>query len=171
MEQSKNSRLIAQAYKGLKKKGKLKIQGKPGPMPKSWKKFILNFFRDYNMDYETVHTKAGKYGNFQCESGCNRSIGDLYRIVSFYYPTVTLRKIYNYMYKSKEARYHLGGIWCPDIEKRVFYYCESKPDENYDDKYCIAGWAANPEQDDDGNTDYPTDEYGVNVYKLLNSNK
>lgn len=68
-----------------------------------------------NSQSATVFTN----GKLQTESGSRRSIGDLYRIVSYYYPKITLTTLYQHLFGLIAENKVISSI-CMETGMRVY---------------------------------------------------
>ena len=93
--------------------------------------FLIRFFEDYNKERETIFvadetvqtdTNGGE--------GRRRSLGDIFTIVRYYYPHVTLKEVMKHLYITLPA--HFGPeagfrtCACKQINKRVWYLDSTK---------------------------------------------
>jgi len=114
------------------------------------KEFLKLFFTKLNPNYNTLFVKNNQ---IQCSYGKQRSLGDIYRITKYYYPSVTRKKVKNILLSFQDK---LVGHWCPDIHKRIYEIKDNKFDweqllgprfdeyreefyylDKYGQKYCI----------------------------------
>ena len=93
---------------------------------------IKNFIKDrcINDSKTTVYAISEKH---QCHSNAHRSVGDLYMLTQYYYSDVTVDEFLIELAKAS-SEYNIGCIYCPNVQKRVFFYhysydCNRK-DEN-----------------------------------------
>lgn len=78
---------------------------------------LLSWFFDKQASFNTIEAENGR---LQCSRHRNRSIGDIYRILKFYVPTLSLRNVYDGLEQLRDAR-KIVSIICRDIHKRVWY--------------------------------------------------
>jgi hypothetical protein len=83
------------------------------------------------------------------ETGPNRSRSslDIWRHIKYYYPTITIFDVMHALYnmgKNDMEDQNLGGLFCPDIRRRVFRLLRLESHGEYDRGF---GW--------------PSDEYGL----------
>ena len=68
---------------------------------------LLNDLMNYDTTLETINTLLqchnGKLIGFTCAAGKNRSMGDMFRVVKYYYPEFTLKDLIRLMYKDIET--------------------------------------------------------------------
>lgn len=90
--------------------------------------FLEKFFRDWNNSRtEESRRKNTIYADdstIQTESGRRRSLGDLFMIVKYYYPNITLAEVVRILYVELPNRITDGfrSSICSQIRKRVWYY-------------------------------------------------
>lgn len=77
---------------------------------------LLENILTYNKDYDTIYAGSRR---LQTEKGHRRSIGDLFRIIYFYHPKITLTTLYKSLFKSIVAGRVLSSI-CMDTGMRVY---------------------------------------------------
>lgn len=82
---------------------------------KNAKDFIKNFL-SYNKIYDTVYVSNGR---LQTLKNKRRSIGDIYRITSYYFPRVTLTTIYETLLENISENKALSSI-CVSTKMRVY---------------------------------------------------
>ncbi len=58
-------------------------------LPATVEEFLINFFREYNNNHDTRYVDVD---DVQTDAGCRRSMGDLYLLVKYYYPSVTFKQ-------------------------------------------------------------------------------
>ena len=118
------------------------------------KQFLEKFFKIWNEtndespDFsDTQSNKNTIYvGNstVQTEAGRRRSLGDIFMIMRYYYPNITLKEVANLLYRelfnNSEISSHFRTSYCNTINKRVWYY-------DFEDQQFIGNQTA-------------TDEYG-----------
>jgi hypothetical protein len=86
---------------------------------KGFEEFLVDFVLDRNYAYE-LHGRIITYSKTisdNCEYQRNRSIGDLYRIVSAYYPGTSILDVAKTLVTGPK---HLQMLYCPHISKIVF---------------------------------------------------
>jgi hypothetical protein len=76
--------------------------------------FLLHFF-EYNTTRNTVYTN----GKLQCKAGCRRSITDIYKITSYYFPRVMMITVYRAVIAHIAAGTALSAI-CHATKMRVY---------------------------------------------------
>lgn len=96
---------------------------------------LLNDLMNYDTTLETITTLQdchnGKLNGITCAAGKNRSMGDMFRVVKYYYPEFTLKDLIRLMYKDMETEFDnddlistnawFSTLYCNDINKRVYY--------------------------------------------------
>lgn len=81
--------------------------------------FIYKFFTEWNDDRNTIFVNR----EVQTLAEKRRSLGDIFMIVRYYYPSATLEEVVKILHETMPKR--LTGFrtsYCNDIKKRVFYY-------------------------------------------------
>lgn len=99
------------------------------------KEFLIKFFTEWNIDgqdkndnTEAKNTIFVENQYIQTIAGKRRSLGDLYMILKYYYPTITLKEVLRLLYIDLHEYFHIndnGGFRtskCSQINKRVWYY-------------------------------------------------
>lgn len=84
--------------------------------------FVKNLFLRYFKDHCTVNPKDL---TVQCIKGKRRSIGDIFLVCRYYYPTCTLKEIYNLLSITYVKK--IFSIKCNEIGKKTyagFYFRE-----------------------------------------------
>lgn len=71
------------------------------------------------------NTSEKKRATIQCEKGKNRSFGNVYRLVKFYYPDISVKELYRILVDGT-FRDDYRTLYCADVNKRIFYV-----DKNY----------------------------------------
>ena len=82
-----------------------------------YKNFIIEFFKTYNNECNTVHSGHSK---IICDTNRRRSLHDIYLITKYYYPEVTFIDII----KTILSLLKIGviyGSYCSTVKKYVFY--------------------------------------------------
>ena len=79
--------------------------------------FIKTFFHNWNIRYDCYTYNSN---NVQVERGCkSRTIGDIYRILLYYYPDITLFDTLATLYRLVET--DAIGTWvCYDLNDRIY---------------------------------------------------
>lgn len=80
----------------------------------SLKDFILLFIKKLNLQRNTYENNIK-----QCEKYCNRSFGDIYRLILSYYPNTTVKELYSILFSFYQEK-KIQTLYCPDINKRIF---------------------------------------------------
>lgn len=105
--------------------------------------FLYKFFTDWNLTGGEIPKRTVYINNetVQCECGKRRSLGDLYMILKYYYPTITIKDVLIILYVKLPARINNGfrTSKCSQIHKRVWYYAFSSSNTigsmDVDDEY------------------------------------
>lgn len=86
-------------------------------------RFLERFFQDWNDDRNTIYVDDS---SVQTEMGRRRSLGDIYMICKYYYPTCTLNEVLNLLYNVLPTSMPDGfrTSYCNTILKRVWYFDE-----------------------------------------------
>lgn len=96
--------------------------------------FLFKFFTEWNIaDSEDAKiTKWEDTDEEQCLAGRRRSLGDLYMICKYYYPTINLKDVLNVLYVKLPARMNQGwkSCICSEIRKRVWFYSNGQSNNN-----------------------------------------
>lgn len=77
--------------------------------------FIYLFFVKLNDKFSTVDPENDDY--LICHSGRSRSLGDIYKICKYYYPTTTIEEVKELLL---DFGTNLVGHFCNDIDRRVY---------------------------------------------------
>lgn len=110
---------IVEVKKELKERSKLKLRDFE-KKEESVQEFIVNLIKKYNKTYYTLDAETD---TIQCSPGCRRSLGDIYRITSYYYPKVRLRTVISTLVNNCSVHESdLKSIVCGNIDKRVYSY-------------------------------------------------
>lgn len=94
--------------------------------------FIARFFTDLNLTRNTIYVDtANTNREVQTPMGKRRSLGDIYMLCRYYYPTCTIADIINFLCISQPAgiRAVLRTSKCKKLHKRVWYVEEGKSAE------------------------------------------
>lgn len=107
--------------------------------------FLIKFFTIWNIP-NTEKTKETIFVDnqgLQCETGARRSLGDIYTLLKYYYPNITIKEIIKILYvdlfnyKAEEGNFRSSN--CSIINKRVWYFTSSNHQEllekNIKDEY------------------------------------
>lgn len=130
-------RLINKSLKETYAKDPLRIRGLLKKRNETLEEFLIKFFNNYNNNKETLFVETKEV---QTPPGKRRSIGDIYAICKYYYPTCTIRDVVNIVYNVLPTEVpRFRSSLCSQIKKRVFYqgtedqqsamYNTSNPDE------------------------------------------
>lgn len=60
-------------------------------------------------------------GEFYCSPGANRSSGDVWRHLIYFFPEITIFEVLNAVYYLCVTKKVLGVYFCEDIQKRILY--------------------------------------------------
>lgn len=89
----------------------------------TWQEFTIAFFKQWNnpLDEKRKNTVYVDQNNtVQTECGKRRSLGDMYRIVQYYYPNLTLKEFAKFMFVDI-LQHGVRSNYCNQINKRVWY--------------------------------------------------
>lgn len=106
----------------------LRIQGIIRNRRETPKQFLVKFFKggdEFEGWNETKNTLyADDAAGIQTEAGKRRSIGDIFMILRYYYPQITLKEVVQLLYIDliRELNDGLRTSNCGQIHKRVWYY-------------------------------------------------
>lgn len=88
--------------------------------------FLYRFFTNWNLTNgdlpkTTVYVNTGE---IQCITGKRRSLGDIFMILKYYFPEITLKEVLTLLYTTLPERITTGfrTSKCSEIHKRVWYY-------------------------------------------------
>lgn len=87
----------------------------------SLEEFLIKCILKYNVEYNSIYQQGteDKYV-LQCQYSKNRSIGDLFRIINFYYPGTNILDFILLIVKiTLEDK--VRHVFCPGIKKNVFF--------------------------------------------------
>lgn len=91
-------------------------------LPETLEEFLKNFFTTYNNEHATIYV-ANK--SEQTSTNRRRSLGDVFLICKYYYPTCTLQEVVKFLFKAFPGKFKgFRSSFCNTIKKRVFYYAE-----------------------------------------------
>jgi len=118
-------------------KDSLRMEGLLKKRQETLEQFLINFFNVHNNNKNTLFAETKE---IQTIPGKRRSIGDIYAICKYYYPTCTVRDVVNIVYNVLPTEVpRFRSSLCNQIKKRVFYqgtedqqsamYNTSNPDE------------------------------------------
>lgn len=90
-------------------------------LPTNLKDFLLAFFRTYNAEKTTIYVDDK---SVQTTVGRRRSLGDIFKICRYYFPTCTLKEVLTLLYVTlpKTLTDGFRSSYCGTINKRVWYY-------------------------------------------------
>ena len=117
---------------------KFRILGVLKNRRESVKEFLIKFFKGTgNMTQGWNNSKNTIYldnSEVQTESGRRRSLGDIFIVLRYYYPNITLKEVVKLLYVTlpEELRGNNGlrSSYCNQINKRV-WYCENNANGNW----------------------------------------
>lgn len=83
--------------------------------------FLVKFFKNWNSTRNTIYVDDS---TVQTEMNKRRSLGDIFAICRYYYPTCTLKEVAKALYVTLPETITDGfrSSYCSMINKRVFYY-------------------------------------------------
>jgi hypothetical protein len=87
------------------------------------KEFIVKFFTKWNNDLNTIYVDDS---SVQTDPGRRRSLGDLFMIVRYYYPNVTLKELFAVLHDLCTNTRGFRTSRCSTIHKRVWYFSEGE---------------------------------------------
>lgn len=104
----------------------LRLSGTLKKRKETPEEFLYKFFNEWN-NTNSETTKITKWVDddvTQCECGKRRSLGDLYMILKYYFPTITVKDVLVILYIKLPTRLTNGfrTSKCNQIHKRVWYY-------------------------------------------------
>ncbi|MFA9239458.1 MAG: hypothetical protein ACEQSQ_06155 [Candidatus Paceibacteria bacterium] len=99
-------------------------------LPPTLQEFLKKFFEEYNNNFNTIYVESKKE---QTSIGRRRSLGDIYKICKYYYPSCNLRDVIQILYTTLPKAFKTGfrTSFCNTIKKRVFYYESGSPNGIY----------------------------------------
>ncbi len=85
--------------------------------------FLAKVFTEWNDEKNTIYVDDK---SIQTGTGKRRSLGDIYMLCKYYYPTVTIRDVLFELYVGLRDYFdsHYRTSYCHTINKRVWYYDE-----------------------------------------------
>jgi len=101
-------------------------------LPVTLRDFMIEFFKMHNIERNTIFV-ADKT-KIQTVANKRRSLGDIYKICKYYYPTCTLKEVLTLLYINLPTLITTGfrSSYCNTIKKRVWYYSARSPNGVYD---------------------------------------
>lgn len=92
--------------------------------------FLVKFFTDWNNEKNTILVSNGE---IQTDTRRRRSLGDIYMICKYYYPSIELKDLIYELYVGLHEYFDTGfrTSHCSLIVKRVWYYNEDQEGEVY----------------------------------------
>lgn len=125
----------------------LRIRGVLKKRKDSVEEFLKKFLSDWNNEKETIYVEDGLQ---QTDPGRRRSLGDIYRIIRYYYPRHGLKRVVAALRKLVEEEDGFRSSYCHTIHKRVYYFDEDENggyfDEEEEDEYELV-WSDYDETD------------------------
>lgn len=93
--------------------------------------FLVKFFTNWNETRATVYIDDN---SIQTEPEKRRSLGDIFMICKYYYPTCTLKEVAKALYVQLPTTINPGfrTSYCNTIRKRVWYYDEEQANAVHD---------------------------------------
>ena len=90
------------------------------------KEFLIKFFKEWNLEKNTLFIETSE---IQTVAGRRRSLGDIFMIMKYYYPTITLKEVCKLLIIEIPSVITQGfrTSYCTNINKRVWYYSEGLP--------------------------------------------
>ncbi len=87
--------------------------------------FLTKFFLVWNNEKNTIYADTK---DIQTDTRRRRSLGDIFLICKYYYPTTTLREVLNLLYDVLPSIMPAGfrSSYCSTIDKRVWYFDEDR---------------------------------------------
>lgn len=112
----------------------LRIQGLLKRRTETLQEFVQMFFEEFNNTaVESGATRNTVYvdtDDLQTLRGKRRSLGDLFMIFKYYYPTCTLKDVAKLLYVTlPPLNSHFSSCKCTQIHKRVWFYDENRNNE------------------------------------------
>lgn len=99
--------------------GSLRIQGLLKKREETSKEFLRTLFKKWNSELNTLNVPNG---TVQTVPNKRRSLGDIFRIVRYYYPRTSLKTVINVIYDDLfDSVPKFRSSYCSTINKRVFY--------------------------------------------------
>jgi hypothetical protein len=90
--------------------------------------FLIKFFKEWNYAISNTDTRRNSIyvddSSRQTDCGRRRSLGDIFMLMRYYYPTITLREVLVLLYRTLPRQIERGfrSSICNQIHKRVWYY-------------------------------------------------
>jgi hypothetical protein len=100
--------------------------------------FLVKFFKEWNEEKNTIYVDNSEV---QTDTGRRRSLGDIFMIMKYYYPTITLKEVFKLLHTDINTVITSGfrSSRCSQIQKRVWYYDSSSQsnvlDKSINDEY------------------------------------
>jgi len=93
--------------------------------------FLERFFRELNGNRATIYVDDS---SVQTPTGRRRSLGDIFQIMKYYYPDITLNTVLNLLYNVLPTSMPSGfrTSYCNTILKRVWYFDEAQSTNQLD---------------------------------------
>lgn len=107
----------------------VRIQGILKKRTESPIEFLNKFFTEWNDEKNTIFVDTKEV---QTESGKRRSLGDIYMIMKYYYPALSLLDVIDLMYVKLINNYTcFRTSYCNTIKRRVWYHQEGGGGPNH----------------------------------------
>lgn len=89
--------------------------------PETPEQFLIRFFKEWNEDKDTIYADDK---SVQTVAGKRRSLGDIFLIMRYYYPTITVKEVMNLLVNALPRKINDGfrSSWCTQTSKKMFYY-------------------------------------------------
>lgn len=89
--------------------------------PETPEQFLIRFFKEWNEDKDTIYADDK---SVQTVAGKRRSLGDIFLIMKYYYPTITVKEVMNLLVNALPRKINDGfrSSWCNQTSKKMFYY-------------------------------------------------
>lgn len=89
--------------------------------PETPEQFLIRFFKEWNEDKDTIYADDK---SVQTVAGKRRSLGDIFLIMRYYYPTITVKEVMNLLVNALPRKINDGfrSSWCNQTSKKMFYY-------------------------------------------------
>ncbi len=124
------TRILQDNPRALRVEGLLRVRGN-----QTLKEFVQCFFQEFNNSaVESNSTRNTIFvddpDRIQTVRGKRRSLGDLFVIFRYYYPTCTLKDVAKLLYITLPPLMpHLASCKCREINKRVWFFDEARTNE------------------------------------------
>lgn len=105
----------------LKNRTDIRIIGLLKKRKESPLEFLCKFFTQWNSEKDTIYVESRQA---QTKAGKRRSLGDVYLIMKYYYPKISLEEVKNLLWKDLLTHHKIPRMrssYCHTINKRVYY--------------------------------------------------